>query len=237
MRALAIRHVKFEDLGTWGPLLEARGWETEYLDAGVHSFADHDPRSADLLVVLGGPFGVYETETYPLIRDELAFVADRLAAGRPMIGVCFGAQLIAAVLGERVYPAKVKEIGFSPLTLTQTGKQSCLAAFAEDPITLHWHGDTFDLPHGAELLASTEHVPNQAFRVGSQTLAVQFHPEWGAQPLEPWLIGHSGELSQQRIDIPALRATAARLRPRLAAKAERILNAFLTTAGLARSDT
>jgi GMP synthase (glutamine-hydrolysing) len=104
------------------------------------------------------------------------------------MGICLGAQLIARAAGARVYPSGVKEIGFAPITLTEAGCDSCLAAFADDPLTLHWHGDTFDLPEGATLLASTPGCRNQAFSLGPTVIGFQFHPEAGGPGFERWLI-------------------------------------------------
>jgi GMP synthase (glutamine-hydrolysing) len=231
MHALVIQHIKFEHLSAWDAPLRAAGFEIEELEAGVDSF-DRDPLEPDLLIVLGGPISVYETDIYPFLNEEIAFVRRRLEAGAAMIGVCLGAQLIAAASGARVYSG-AREYGFAPIALTDAGRMSCLAAFADDPATLHWHGDTFDLPPGAALLASTDLVRNQAFAVGPKVLGVQFHPEWGGEPLEPWLIGHTVELNKASVAIPALRAAAERLRPRMAIAARRVLTAYLAGAGLA----
>jgi len=232
MKALALRHLAFEDLGAWGPALARRGWEIAYHDAGVDPLEAHDPLDPDLLIVLGGPIGVYETEDYPFLTAEIDFIRARIEADRPTMGVCLGAQLLAAAAGAHVYPTGTKEIGFLPIDLTEAGRRSCLSPFQDDPTTLHWHGDTFDLPQGAVHLASTHLVPNQAFMLGRCVLALQFHPEWGGHPIEPWLIGHSGELRAEGADISAFRGEAAALRARLAAKAERVLGLFLRQCGL-----
>ncbi len=128
-----------------------------------------------------------------------------------MLGICLGAQLIARAAGARVYPGKQKEIGFSPLTLTPAGEASCLAALAAaGGNVLHWHGDTFDLPEGAERLASTPITENQAFGLGPNILALQFHMEAEPERLERWLIGHTGEIAQAGLDVRALRADIGR---------------------------
>ena len=101
---VAVRHVAFEDLGILGPLVSARGYEIRYHDAGIEPFAGDSLIAADLVVVLGGPIGVYEQETYPFIVDEIAAVAARLQSNKPMLGICLGAQMMAAALGARVAP-------------------------------------------------------------------------------------------------------------------------------------
>ena len=226
-RAVIIRHVAFEDLGVFAPGLEANGFVLDWLEAGVDPLKRFDPAEADLVVVLGGPIGIYETCLYPWLEEEIAFLRDRLAENAPTIGICLGAQAIAAALGAKVYPAGVKEIGFAPIALTEAGRASCLAPFAEDPMTLHWHGDTFDLPFGAELLASTTFVKNQAFSIGPRILGVQFHPEAGGPGFERWLIGHACELNAAGVDIPALREAAKLHDPSLKAKAEAVLQRYL----------
>src|SRR5260370_18106695 len=144
---LAVRHVAFEDLGLLGPLVAARGYEVRYHDAGIDRFDSDMLIAPDLVIVLGGPIGVYEAETYPFIAGEIAAIAARLAANKPMLGICLGAQMMAAALGARVAPGPVKEIGWAPLTLTAAGAASVLAALGATPV-LHWHRDHRELPSG-----------------------------------------------------------------------------------------
>ncbi|MFT3688523.1 glutamine amidotransferase-related protein [Paenirhodobacter sp.] len=152
--ALAIRHVPFETLGTFEEVLEDTGYSLRYADVAAGDIAALDPLAPDLLVVLGGPVGVYEADTYPFLETELALISRRLAAGLPMQGICLGAQLIAAALGARVAPTGIKEIGFAPIDLTDAGQRGPLRHLVGLPV-LHWHGDAFALPEGAELLATT----------------------------------------------------------------------------------
>ncbi len=208
-RALAIRHVAFEDLGLLSRVLEARGYRPDYLDAGVDDLACARSEQGDLLVVLGGPIGAYEEERYPFLRDELRLIERYLRRQIPVLGICLGAQLIARALGARVYPGSAKEIGFAPIELTEAGGGSCLRHLRQVGDTvLHWHGDTFDLPSGTTRLASTTITPNQAFGAGERTLALQFHIEAEPKRMEQWFIGHACELAAAKIDVPALRAQA-----------------------------
>jgi len=225
--AIAIRHVKFEDLGAFAPALEAAGYAVQYLDIGEAALHGLRPEAADLVVVLGGPISVYEEANYPFLNDEIAFIERRLAAGRPLMGICLGAQLIARAAGARVYPSGTKEIGIGPVTLTEAGRASCLRPFAAEPATLHWHGDTFDLPAGAALLASTEVCENQAFALGRNVIAFQFHPEADTARIEQWLVGHTLELASAGIDIPVLRREALACREELRRKAETVAAAWL----------
>lgn len=206
-RCIAIRHVAFEDAGILADVLAARGIDLNYVDAGVDPFDKAAMLDADLLVVLGGPLGVYETDDYPFLVSEIDIVRARLAAQKPTLGICLGAQMIAAALGAKVAPGSAKEIGYAPLDLTQAGQQSVLAPL-EGVAVLHWHGDNLDLPDGATRLASTKLCPIQAFAIGHHVLGLQFHIEMEARRLESWLIGHAGELAQAKIAPGTLRTQA-----------------------------
>ena len=155
---LAVRHIAFEGLGLLDDLLVARGFSSRYLDAGVDAIAADTLLDADLVVILGGPIGVYEGEAYPFLAGELAAIAARLASKRPTLGICLGAQMIAKALGAAVAPGPRKEIGWAPIELTEEGRTSVLAPLTDTPV-LHWHGDNLDLPAGAARLAATEACP------------------------------------------------------------------------------
>lgn len=223
---LAIRHVGFEDLGLLEPLLTGRGYEIHYLEAGVEPITVEAVLRPQLLVVLGGPIGVYETDSYPFLVDERNAIAARLSAGKATLGVCLGAQLIAAALGAHVRPTGGKEIGYGPLTLTAEGRQSVLGPLDGVPV-LHWHGDEFAIPEGAARLAETPGFPNQAFSLGSTVLGLQFHIEADSAQLERWLIGHAHELAAAGVDPRRLRSDAAAHGPGLAAVASRVVRDWL----------
>lgn len=222
----AIQHLAFEDLGAWEDVLYEQGLRVRYFEAGVENLEKAFAHEG-LVIILGGPIGVYETTDYPFLQKEIDLLKVRLEKKLPTIGICLGAQLIAHALGAKVYAGHAKEIGWSRLSLADAAHNP-LAALANTPV-LHWHGDTFDLPAQAELLASSDLYPNQAFRVGPHILALQFHAEVAADSLEKWLIGHTCELRQAQINIPALRATHQQYAPQLQQVSATVLGQFLTS--------
>ncbi|WP_280192715.1 glutamine amidotransferase [Delftia sp. PS-11] len=227
--AIAIRHLDFEDLGTLQPLLAEHGYAIRYVDATLDDLSAPSLQAADLLVVLGGPIGAFDEHLHPFLLGELALLHARLASGRPLLGICLGAQLIARALGACVRPMGHKEIGFGPLALTAQGQASPLALLGSTPV-LHWHGDQFELPDGAQRLASTAACVNQAFAVGQLVLGLQFHLEADTRRLERWLVGHACELAQAGIDPRMLRGAAQDLEAALPAAAHAVFTRWLDEA-------
>lgn len=177
MRIHFIQHVHFE---TPGYLLEwAIAQQHSISFTKIYesiSFPAVD--TIDLLVIMGGPMGVYEEEKYAWLTAEKAFISAVMAAGTKVLGICLGAQLIAEVAGAKVYPNKEKEIGWWPMHKI-TNDQTILftSALPHSFITFHWHGDTFDLPPGAVHLFATPACPNQGFLLNDQVAGLQFHLE------------------------------------------------------------
>jgi len=233
-RVTAIRHVHFEDLGVLEDVFNAQGVAIRYVDAGLDDLAGLRLANDELLVVLGGPIGAYEEHKYRFLTEELRLIETRLARDLPILGICLGAQLMARALGARVYPASAKEIGWASVSLTGAGSSSALRHVAGDqrPV-LHWHGDTFDLPQQASLLASTDVCPNQAFSWKSAGLALQFHAEVRPGQIERWLIGHACELSAPSMpDVDRLRADTAAYGLRTQAYAMACFREWLSGVGM-----
>jgi len=210
-RALVLSHLAFEDLGSLEAPLRERGFEIESVVAATARFPLPQAGFCDLLVVLGGPIGVYDQHNYPFLKDEILCIAERLAARQPILGICLGAQLMAAALGAGVYPGQNgAEIGWFPIqAASEANPPEWFAPLLTSGLFLfHWHGDTFDLPPGALHLAKTDRYANQAFAIGDCALGLQFHPEVSADGLESWYVGHACELHHAGIAVANLRSSA-----------------------------
>jgi len=229
--AVALRHVAFEDLGLLAPIMEREGWNVSFCEAPVDDLSHSSIRDADLLIVLGGPIGVYETDSYPFLTREIDLLERRLAQALPTLGICLGAQLMAKALGARVHAGKIKEIGWGAITLTDAGHASSLKPLTERAPVLHWHGDTFDLPADATRLASNENYENQAFAFGTNALALQFHLEADPRQLEEWYVGHAVELAATGISVRELRARTAEVSRTVARAADRVFTNWLSQLG------
>jgi GMP synthase (glutamine-hydrolysing) len=226
VRTIALRHVAFEDLGAWAATLRQRGHDVSYLEPGDDlGRADE----ADLFVVLGAPIGLNDVGAYPFLRDEIEVVRRRLERDAPTLGVCLGAQIMAAALGARVYRGLSTEIGWGVLALTEAARTTPLVALTDAPV-LHWHSDTFDLPSGAVHLASSSVTRNQAFSYG-RSLALQFHCEAMGANIERWLVGHAVELAAANELVPALRDASLRHALPAARAGRQFLSAYLDTIG------
>jgi GMP synthase (glutamine-hydrolysing) len=229
-KAVVLSHVAFEDLGSLEAPLRARGFEIESLVAASAHFPLLQTEACELLVVLGGPIGVYDQEEYPFLKDEIACIRARIEARRPILGICLGAQLMAAAQGAQVYPGeRGAEIGWAPLQpAPDQPPPEWFAPLLADGLKLfHWHGDTFDLPKDAVLLAGTERYAHQAFAIGDFALGLQFHSEVSAAGLESWYVGHASELHHVGISAAYLRSQANQYGAELEAAAARFWNRWL----------
>jgi len=229
-QALVLSHIVFEDLGLFEAPLRARGFEIENVLAAEARYPLQKAESCELLVIMGGPMGVYEQQDYPFLTGEIALIRQRLAARKPILGICLGAQLMAAALGARVYPGENgKEIGWSAIqSAPNLTPPNWFAPLLADGLeVLHWHGDTFDLPPSVLHLASSKLYANQAFAVEDFALALQFHPEVTAAGLESWYTGHAAELMRAGISISGLRSAALKNAPVLEAATHRSFNLWL----------
>ncbi len=196
MRIAWFQHVPFEDLGCIAPALLARGHSLQ-LTRWFAGEAAPALDAYDALIVMGGPMNVDEFDQHPWLRDERAAVRNAIDAGKPVLGICLGAQLIAASLGALVTRNPHLEIGwfevFRPATAPQA---SLLSGFPERFAAFHWHGDTFALPAGAQLLLSSEACAHQAFQLGPRVLGLQFHLEVTAANARDMYVGETMQPSR-----------------------------------------
>jgi GMP synthase (glutamine-hydrolysing) len=185
--ALIIRHVPVEGIAGYRRPIEAAGYRLDRIDVADPAFSGLDLTEPDLVIMMGGPMAVYEADEHPWISCQLARLRLRLERDLPTLGVCFGAQMIAAALGGHVHPGPVPEVGFDCIDVHAPADAGPLRHLVGVPV-LHWHGDTFTLPPDTELLASSARYAHQAFRRGSNVLALQFHAEMGLDPrFDTWL--------------------------------------------------
>ena len=225
--ALIIRHVPYEGVAGYRAPIEAAGYEVDRIDVTDPAFATLDLRGPDLLIMMGGPMGVYEQDSYPWIGCQLRRLALRLEADRPTLGVCFGAQMMAAALGAEVYPGPAKEVGFHPVSVHEHAADSPLRHIDGVPI-LHWHGDTFTRPDNVEMLASSHVYDHQAFRRGRNILALQFHAEMGLDPrFDAWIEEWPESVIEAGGDEAALRAAHDTLGPAAVAAGQAMIGEWL----------
>lgn len=207
---LAIRHMFSGNPFNIETVFDAHDFHTSLIEGFSTDISSIDPLEPDIVLVMGGAMGVYEADLYPYLHDEIALLKARVAADRPTLGVCLGSQLMAASQGKRVYKGENgREFGFLPINLTDAGRDTPLRHLSSDLTrVLHMHGDTFDLPDNATLLASTDLYKNQAYRIGQNCFGVQFHPEFDHVGLENLLVEDNG-----RIDVTAFRAEGRKYLP------------------------
>jgi len=227
-RTIAVRHVNFEGLGILEPMLLERGHEIEYRDVGKDALDPAELAAADLLVFLGAPISSYDSEHFPFLDLEIEAARLRLNVRnpKPTLGICLGGQVMSIAVGAGASSTGHKEIGYAPVTLTPEGERSVLAELRGSPV-LHWHGDQFGIPDGAERLAETAITANQAYAWGPNLLALQFHLEADYTLIERWLIGHIAEIEAAGIDVRTIRADALRYGPALQEAATRVFERWI----------
>lgn len=174
MKVHVLQHVQFEGLGCIERWLETQGAQVGFTRL-FQGDTLPTPNSIDMIIAMGGPMSVNDEKEFAWLKQEKQFIRDAIARGVPILGICLGAQLIASVLGERVYRNKLKEIGWFPIQAVPTAEPAF--RFPAECLVFHWHGETFDLPTGAVLLAKSACCENQAFQLMSNVIGLQFHLE------------------------------------------------------------
>lgn len=192
MRIHSLQHVAFEDIGSLHQDIQQQGHQL----TTTHWYRGDQPpalEDIDIVIVMGGPMNVYEEDSYPWLAAEKLFLLSCINSGKKIIGICLGAQLIACVLEAAVTRNRAREIGWFPLSIPRAAAEHPVAKIlAQCPRVFHWHGDTFALPQGATLLASSQACAHQAFAIGDNILAFQFHLETNHASAQA-LIEHCGD--------------------------------------------
>ncbi|MFQ5354181.1 MAG: type 1 glutamine amidotransferase [Thermodesulfobacteriota bacterium] len=192
---LVLQHVKAEGPGLIGAAARAEGFSLRTIRLFAGEKLPSKSREYSALVVLGGPMGVYDEADYPYIGDELLLIKSAFRLKIPVLGVCLGAQMMARAAGAEVRRGGTKEIGFYSISLTPEGRiDSLLLGLPSEFTVFQWHGDTFDIPEGAENLAASADFENQLLKVGSNSYGLQFHIEVTEAMVRDFLLAGSDEL-------------------------------------------
>lgn len=195
LRIHYLQHVPFEGLGSIGPTLRERGHEL----TGTRLFEEQQLPSVDhidWLIVMGGPMGANDDDRFPWLASEKSLIYDAIDSGKVVLGICLGAQLIASVLGAKVYKNQYREIGWFPIERAPESMATILGDALPIKIeAFHWHSDTFDLPKKAILLASSEACRNQGFVLENRVVGLQFHLETTPDSARELIKNCRGELN------------------------------------------
>jgi GMP synthase (glutamine-hydrolysing) len=199
-KILVLQHVATEPLGHLDPLLRDCGFRIRYVNFGREPHAEPAPRRYDGVVVLGGPMNVDQADRHPHLRTEIELIREAVAAEKPVLGICLGAQLLAAAMGAEVHPNPVPEIGWYRLhTLAHAHEDRLFRHFERRPnYVFQWHAYTCQLPPQAVHLAWTRHCRNQAYRIGDHAWGLQFHLEADGALIGRWLASEGGRSEIER---------------------------------------
>ncbi len=241
-RLLVFQHVAAEPLGTLDPLIRRRGHRVKFVNFERQPEAEPRVDRYDGLVVLGGPMNVEDQHARPHLRTEMQVIETALKQGKPVLGICLGAQLLAHVLGAPVRRNDTSEIGWYDIAATEDGRRDgVLGGLGARAPVFQWHSYTFGIPHGAEHLARSSTCENQAFRYGGNAYGFQFHLEMNRPLVERWLgLPHYlADLVAARLghDADAIRARTDEHIDAMQARADTVFNGFLDLVGPARAAT
>lgn len=188
MHIHVFQHVDFENPGYIATWAKKHGYEMSFSRLWQEPVQKEKLDASDMLLIMGGPMGIFDYDQYSWLKKEKDAIAQYLASNKKVMGICLGAQLLADVMGAMVYAGKTQEIGWMPISFQNDDK------LPSSLIVMHWHGDTFDIPFGAKRLASSELTPNQGFIYENRVLALQFHIEMTEESLAGMLEHCGGDL-------------------------------------------
>ena len=235
-RLLVFQHVAVEPLGTLDALIRARGHRIRFHNFERDPDAEPDVDRYRGLIVLGGPMNVEDQHRRPHLKTELNAIERALEQGKPVLGICLGAQLLAHVLGAPVQRHRQAEIGWYDLQVSADGRgDTVLGAAGEQLPVFQWHSYSYELPLGATHLARTATCEQQAFRFGSNAYGFQFHLEADEAVIERWLTLPSFRTELAAAGLPtdehAIRAETAKLVAATRRTADAVFNNFLDLVG------
>lgn len=212
-----LQHHPVEDLANIAGALEGAALAWQYVRVHEGQPVPPNMKGAGGLIVMGGPMGVYQTDRYPWLRDEFRLIEDAVKSKLPVLGVCLGAQVVAAALGAKVdRNPHGKEIGWHPIRLSDSAKDDRLMRGLPTTMTpFHWHGDIFELPPGAVSLASSDKTPCQAFRHGDKVYGFQFHFEVTQEGVTAMADAFAKDLVRENIAADRMIAQSAEFMPQL----------------------
>jgi GMP synthase (glutamine-hydrolysing) len=230
---LVFQHDPFEDLGFFAEVLQKQGAEYRVVRLFHGEMPAEKLGNVSALIVLGGSMTVDEEDSFPFLRWEKRIIRAAVDEAVPFFGICFGAQLIAATLGTRVFNGSVREIGWTRISITPHGQvDSLLGYLPENATVFQWHSDGFDLPAGAIRLATSTHYSTQAFRVGKTIYGLQFHLEVTPRMIERWIDERSKDLALAPYVFPdKILADTQSYAPTLRYYGERFLSEFVRRIG------
>lgn len=222
-KIFVIKHIENEGPGMIEPFFTDRGWKLEIIEMSKGGVLPDSLDAVAALIILGGFMSVYDEKEYPFLKEEDLLIRKALIEEVPLLGICLGAQLLAKTCGARVTKAPKQEIGWHKVKKTVEGKEDIL--FMGNPEYLQvfqWHGDTFDIPEGALLLAEGKECKNQAFRVGHNAYGLQFHIEVTEEMIENWF-----SEDKEKIDLALMLKETEKIKDEYEIETKRILTNFL----------
>ena len=220
-KILSVQNIRCETLGLLEQMFVHDGYHVEKVNT-QNDPVPTSPLGYDTIVILGGPMSVYDD--LPYLQKEQELIRNAMKNDTPVLGICLGSQLIAQAAGGRVYKGKKKEIGWYNVYLTPASSNDIFRGFTDKTIRIfHWHGDTYDLPANAKILAYSDLYP-QAFRIGS-AVGIQFHFEVDEPLIQTWMKEYSAELAAEKIEPESILPAPYELEE-LAARCRHIYNNF-----------